>query len=56
MTFSIDRLPYDVLYGVCLYLNIEEVVHLSNTCRQLSILLTEETLCRRLIEVSLRRG
>ena len=48
---NLDRLPYDVLFGVSLFLDIEEVVHLSSTSPHLRFLLVEETLCRQLIEV-----
>jgi hypothetical protein len=49
---NLDRLPYDVLFAISLYLDIEEAVDLSNTSRNLRFLLVEETLCRRLVEVS----
>ncbi|KAF2432705.1 hypothetical protein EJ08DRAFT_647800 [Tothia fuscella] len=49
MTFSIEGLSYDVLFNICLYLNIDEVLHLSNSCKSLRFLLKEETLCRQLI-------
>jgi len=47
----LDSLPFDVLFGVSLNLDVEDIVHLSNSCRQLRFLLTEETLCRKLVEV-----
>lgn len=51
---NLDKLPYDVLFGISLFLDIEEVVHLGNTSPHLRILLEEETLCHRLVEVSFR--
>lgn len=50
---NLDKLPYDVLFGISLFLDIEEVVHLGNTSPHLRILLEEETLCHRLVEVRL---
>ncbi|KAF2851749.1 hypothetical protein T440DRAFT_393981 [Plenodomus tracheiphilus IPT5] len=50
MTISLDRLPYDILFQVASSLPLEEIVNLSQTCRQLSILLDERTLCRRTVE------
>lgn len=50
---NLDRLPYDLLFGISLFLDIEDVVHLGNTSPHLRILLEEETLCRRLLEVRL---
>ncbi|KIW00206.1 uncharacterized protein PV09_08246 [Verruconis gallopava] len=52
---SLDALPFDVLFGVSLYLDIEDIVNLHNSCRQLRFLLGEETLCRRLLENRARR-
>ncbi|KAE9977215.1 hypothetical protein EG327_007799 [Venturia inaequalis] len=51
---NLDRLPYDLLFGISLFLDIEDVVHLGNTSPHLRILLEEETLCRRLLEHSAR--
>lgn len=49
---NLDRLPYDVLFGISLLLDIEEVVHLSSTSPHLRVLLLEESLCHRLVQVS----
>lgn len=51
MTLGLDSLPYDVHFGIAGYLDIEDVVHVSETCQQLRSLLDEETLCRKVIEV-----
>jgi hypothetical protein len=50
---NLDKLPYDVLFGISLFLDIEEVVHLSSTSPHLRFLLVEEILCHRLVEVRL---
>ncbi|QDS75879.1 hypothetical protein FKW77_001985 [Venturia effusa] len=47
---NLDRLPYDVLFGISLFLDIEEVVQLGNTSPHLRFLIQDETLCRRLVE------
>jgi hypothetical protein len=52
MTFSLDTVPFDLLFEISRYLDVEDVVHLSRTSRQLSILLDEKTLCRQLLEVN----
>lgn len=51
MSSRIERLPYDILFFVCTWLNLEDVVHLSYTSRQLNSLLQESTLCRMTVEV-----
>lgn len=51
MTISLDRLPFDILFNVASYLQFDDTVHLSYTCRQLKLLLEESTLCRKTIEV-----
>lgn len=53
---NLDKLPYDVLFGISLFLDIEEVVHLGNTSPHLRNLLEEETLCHCLVEVRLCRS
>lgn len=53
MTVSLDRLPYDVLFQIALTLSLEDIIHLSQTCHQLRVLLDEKTLLRRTLEVIL---
>jgi hypothetical protein len=52
MTTSLDQLPFDVLFCVTLNLDLEDIFHLGQTCRQLRALLDERTVCRRAVEVS----
>jgi hypothetical protein len=52
MTTSLDQLPFDILFCVAWNLELEDVVHLGQTCRQLKALLDERSLCRRTVEVS----
>jgi hypothetical protein len=51
MPLNLDSLSFDLLFGISVYLDVEDVVHVSSTSRQLRALLDEETLCRRLVEV-----
>jgi hypothetical protein len=55
MTTSLDQLPFDLLFCIASNLELEDVVHLGQTCRQLKTMLDERTLCRRTVEVSRRR-
>ncbi|KAF2686671.1 hypothetical protein K458DRAFT_441452 [Lentithecium fluviatile CBS 122367] len=50
MPISLDRLPFDVLFYVSSHLQIDDILSLGHTCRQLKALLQENTLCRRAIE------
>jgi hypothetical protein len=52
MTSSLDRLPFDLLFYIASNLQLEDVVHLSQTCRQLNTLLEERTLQRCVVEVN----
>jgi hypothetical protein len=52
MTTSLDQLPFDILFCIASNLHIEDLVHLSQTCRQLEALLDERTLCQRTVKVS----
>lgn len=51
MTISVDHLPFDILFFVASYLDLEDNVSLSQTCRHLKGVLQEKTLCRRIVEV-----
>ncbi|KAF2199738.1 hypothetical protein GQ43DRAFT_104932 [Delitschia confertaspora ATCC 74209] len=50
MTFSLAGLPFDLLFYITAYLDLDDIVHISYTCRQLRSNLRESTLCRRTIE------
>jgi hypothetical protein len=52
MNTSLDQLPFDLLFCVAFHLDLEDIVHLGQTCRQLRALLDERTVCRRTVEVS----
>jgi hypothetical protein len=51
MTINLDRLPFDILYSIASSLQIDDIVHLSQTCQQLKASLEEDTLVRSLVEV-----
>jgi hypothetical protein len=51
MTINLDRLPFDILYSMASGLQVDDIVHLSQTCQQLRALLDEDTLLRYLVEV-----
>jgi len=53
MTFSLDQLPFDLIFVIVSNLDVEDLVHLSQTCRQLRASLDERTISRRTIEVSI---
>lgn len=52
MNPTLDQLPFDILFCVTANLSLEDIVHLSQTCHQLSALMNERTVCRSIIEVS----
>jgi hypothetical protein len=51
MSTSLDQLPFDLLFCIALNLDLEDIVHIGQTCRQLRALLDERTVCRRTVEV-----
>ena len=51
MPISVDNLPFDILFYITADLDLDDIVHLSQTCRQLRANLSEGTLCRRTVEV-----
>ncbi|KAF2271482.1 uncharacterized protein EI97DRAFT_387770 [Westerdykella ornata] len=51
MTINLDRLPFDILFNMSCYLELDDIFCLGRTCRPLSVLLTENTLCRMAIEL-----
>jgi hypothetical protein len=50
MPVSLDRLPYDLLFYISASLDLDDIVHLGYTCRQLWASLNESTLCRSTIQ------
>ncbi|KAH8710229.1 hypothetical protein GQ44DRAFT_776598 [Phaeosphaeriaceae sp. PMI808] len=50
MTPSLDRLPFDILFYIASSLQLDDVVHLGQTCHQLKALLDERTLYRSIVE------
>jgi len=51
MTTSLDQLPFDLLFCITLDLDLEDIVHLGQTCRHLRAVLDERTVVRRAVEV-----
>jgi hypothetical protein len=51
MGHSLEHLPFDVLFYIGSYLDLDDVVHLHQTCSHLKQLLNERTFCRRTVEV-----
>lgn len=51
MPTNFDTLPFDILFGIISHLSLEDVVRVGKTCRQLSSILKEPTLCRKAVEV-----
>ncbi|KAF2643944.1 hypothetical protein P280DRAFT_221736 [Massarina eburnea CBS 473.64] len=54
MPIRLDGLPYDILFYVTSHLEVNDIVSLGHSCRQLKGLLHESTLCRRTIENHVR--
>ena len=49
-----EDFPYDVVFELSRFLNLEDVVHLSQTCRQLrTLIFSNDQVARQVIEVSL---
>ena len=51
MPVSLERLPFDVLFYVTSHLELDDIVSLAHTCRQLQTLLQENGICKKAIEV-----
>jgi hypothetical protein len=49
---AFESLSFDVFFEISKYLNLDEVAHLRQTCRQLQSLLDGKHLARRTVEVS----
>ncbi|KAF2654613.1 hypothetical protein K491DRAFT_679541 [Lophiostoma macrostomum CBS 122681] len=50
MPITLEKLPFDILFYVACSLDFDDIIHLGRTCRQLRLLLNENTLCRKVIE------
>lgn len=48
---NLDSLPFDILFELLAYLELGDIVRLGKTCKQLTSILHEATLCRRAVEV-----
>ena len=51
MPSNLDQLPFDILFNLAGYLEVEDVVHLRHTSRQLHFSIHEDSLFRKLLEV-----
>lgn len=51
MPVSLEELPFDVLFYVTSHLELDDIVSLAHTCRQLQTLLQENGVCKKAIEV-----
>lgn len=47
-----EALSFDILFEISTYLDLDDVAHLTQTCRQLWTLLDTSALPRRVVEVS----
>lgn len=48
---AFESLSFDIFFEISTYLDIDDVAHLAQTCRQLKTLLLDKTLTRRVVEV-----
>jgi hypothetical protein len=55
MSVSLNHLPFDVLFHIASNLQLDDIVHLGQTCQQLQALLEESTLLRHVVEVCIAR-
>jgi hypothetical protein len=51
MPLTLESLPYDVLFGIVQYLDFDDFFNLSQQSKQMKSLLSEETICRKVLEV-----
>jgi len=51
MPCGLIALPYEVLSNIVHSLNFDDVFSLGSTCRELSYLLTEESICKLIVLV-----
>lgn len=49
--FGLAALPYEVIANIVTSINFDDVFNLAATCRALSFLLTEESICKSIIQV-----
>lgn len=49
---SLGRLPYEIIFLIVQDLGLEDIFHLSTTCKALSWILYEDRTCRSILEVS----
>lgn len=47
-----EELSFDIFFEISKYLSLDDVAHLCQTCRQLQGLVHEDSLSRRVVEVS----
>ncbi|KAH0558543.1 hypothetical protein GP486_004798 [Trichoglossum hirsutum] len=50
MPLTLEGLPYDVLFGIVQYLDFNDFFNLRRQSRQMKSLLSEETICRKVLE------
>jgi hypothetical protein len=56
MSQWLESLSFDLLYWTASYLDVEDIVNLSNTSRHFRFLLGEPTLCRKILDVCTSLG
>jgi hypothetical protein len=50
--FGLLSLPYEVLSNIVANINFDDVFNLGRTCKELQFLLTEESICKSIVQVS----
>jgi hypothetical protein len=50
--FGLISLPYEVLSNIIANIDFEDVFNLGQTCQALKFLITEESICMHIIQVS----
>lgn len=55
MTTSLCELPFDIFFSIISNLQVDDAVHLGQTCQQFRVVLDEPTICRRVLGVRLTR-
>jgi hypothetical protein len=50
---AFEALPFDVFFELGKFLNLDDAVHLSQTCRQLKAHLLDNQVARQVVEVSI---
>ncbi|KAH0545169.1 hypothetical protein FGG08_000781 [Glutinoglossum americanum] len=54
MHLTLEGLPYDVLFGIVQYLDFDDFFNLRKQSKQMRSLLSEETICRKVLETRVR--